>query len=264
MDDGNVWLSGIDFGQTANGGPECLKHTSTADKTMEALISLLPLGWGLYVGYPAVSLKNPAPPPGKQGAGLRRFVLVCLLLTLGAEVTYKVLTRQLIFILNPCHVISCLQVYLLQGADFPRLRANLFKVHVFFMHGPVVALLSPVTFTRKLPGEVAVFWVQHGIMLVVPALCIVSGRYAAPKWSLGDLTRWTLFSWALFCLYHLLILMPLSVATAANLGTTLCPLDQIPFRGPHYRLYALSCQLIAMAVVGTAYSWLGKRPKGPL
>ena len=49
---------------------------------------------------------------------VRVFLLVLFSFTYGLEVSYKLSTRQLVFLLNPCHVISLLEIYLLAALPY--------------------------------------------------------------------------------------------------------------------------------------------------
>ena len=46
----------------------------------------------------------------RKDRGGRRILLVIMSLMFGAEIGFKLATRQLIYILNPCHVTTAFQV----------------------------------------------------------------------------------------------------------------------------------------------------------
>ena len=48
----------------------------------------------------------------------RTILLVLFSFTYGLQVCYKLTTRQLVFLLNPCHVISLLEIYLLAALPY--------------------------------------------------------------------------------------------------------------------------------------------------
>ena len=56
--------------------------------------------------YPVLK-KKPVDPVNKQ------VLLVLLCLTFGVEIGYKICSRQVLYLLNPCHVITMVEVRLL-------------------------------------------------------------------------------------------------------------------------------------------------------
>ena len=47
------------------------------------------------------------------------------------------------------------------------------------MHGPLMATVFPVTNTLFMPGEVLVYWLEHGLLLIIPFLLL--NVYTVPK-----------------------------------------------------------------------------------
>ena len=60
----------------------------------------------------------------------------------GMEVAYKFATKQLIWLLNPCHVTSFVQMYLL-ASEATSKNNHVFQMMLHVMHGPVAALVFP-------------------------------------------------------------------------------------------------------------------------
>ena len=58
------------------------------------------------------------------------------------EVAYKFATKQLIWLLNPCHVTSFVQMYLL-ASEATSKNNHVFQMMLHVMHGPVAALVFP-------------------------------------------------------------------------------------------------------------------------
>ncbi|XP_077516385.1 uncharacterized protein LOC144126216 isoform X2 [Amblyomma americanum] len=125
------------------------------------------------------------------------------------ELGFKFSSRTVIYILNPCHVITMLQIIMLAAPPTSRVMTVLFRVHVHWINGPLLALLFPVLNTRLLPLEQEVYWVQHGLMLAVPCYLMRLGGVFSTE-PLGDLS-WALLSIALQYLYHFLILQALAL-----------------------------------------------------
>jgi hypothetical protein len=65
----------------------------------------------------------------------------------------------LIYFINPCHLITVAQVYLL-CSSFSRRSLAVYYASINFAFGPLTAVLLPVLNTRIIRGEQAVYWVQ--------------------------------------------------------------------------------------------------------
>lgn len=53
------------------------------------------------------------------------------------------------------------------------------RIHLFFLHGPMMAVIFPVTNTLFLPGEVLVYWLEHALLLAIPAILVKA--YTVPR-----------------------------------------------------------------------------------
>jgi hypothetical protein len=51
------------------------------------------------------------------------------------------------------------------------------------MHGPLMATFFPVTNTLFLPGEVLVYWLEHFLLLIIPATLLKI--YTVPRFRCG-------------------------------------------------------------------------------
>nr|XP_054933540.1 transmembrane protein 164-like isoform X2 [Dermacentor andersoni] len=145
-----------------------------------------------------------------------------------------------------------LQIVMLAAPPTSCLLTVLFRVHIHWLNGPLLALLFPVLNTRLLPLEQEVYWVQHGLMLAVPCYLMRLGGVFSTE-PLADLS-WGLLSLALQYLYHFLVLQSLALVTEVNLNSMLCPAVSDPFYGPHYRLWALAHQFLLVLVAGKLYT----------
>ena len=83
------------------------------------------------------------------------------------------------FQVNPCHVLCMIHIYLLSNIhhQFIVFKAYLFRIHLFFLHGPLMAVIFPVTNTLFLPGEVATYWIEHILLLTIPIFLVKHYRY---------------------------------------------------------------------------------------
>lgn len=249
--------AGVNHSIAGNGGPECAQFVPGLRRIWETTIAVIWACTLVVWSYRRVRVP-PAPRVVREDRGGKRCMLVLLCMVFGIEVGFKFSTRTVIYILNPCHVITMLQVVLLAAPPTSRLLTVLFRLHVHWMNGPLLALLFPVLNTRLLPLEREVYWLQHGLMLAVPCYLLRLGGVFSTE-ALAD-PSWAVLSLALQYLYHFLILQGLALATQVNLNSMLCPAVSDPFYGPNYRLWALAHQFVLVLIAGKAHtvlcSWL--------
>lgn len=100
---------GVNITVKGNGGPDCAAFLTMTKRIFETVFVLMltaPLmKWGLknLTSVPAIT-DVPKEPPGK------RFLLVLMTLIFGIEIGFKFSSKTVIFLLNPCHVTTALQV----------------------------------------------------------------------------------------------------------------------------------------------------------
>ena len=89
---------------------------------------------------------------------LRLYLLTSLSFVFGMEVAYKFATKQLIWLLNPCHVTSFVQMYLL-ASEATSKNNHVFQMMLHVMHGPVAALVFPgsILDSHKIIGTIFKF-----------------------------------------------------------------------------------------------------------
>lgn len=74
-------------------------------------------------------------------------------------ISYKLQVGSLIYFVNPCHIITAIQIYIL-CSPVSRRSLTIYYFSVNLMFGPLTAFLLPVLNTRVIRGEQAVYWVQ--------------------------------------------------------------------------------------------------------
>jgi hypothetical protein len=108
-----------------DGGIECAAHSSLKQRLLETTISVLVAFCEIYYATCHAQKHQGHKPSSfpreyareRQGrpSVIRRLVLVCYALLWGIEIGFKLASRQLIFILNPCHMVTLIQVILVRS-----------------------------------------------------------------------------------------------------------------------------------------------------
>lgn len=258
--------SGIDFSLPGNGGPECLAFHSTGRRIF---VTSLASGLCLLAFYVGLR-RHTSPICGrtnltKNWNRFNQFLdWLCIAMTVVylLEVGYKFYTLQAIFSINPCHCICLIHIYLILAPKFSDGLAStyVFRIHLFFLHGPFMAVIFPVTNTLFLQGEVAVYWMEHFLLLTIPfALLRV---YTVPKYSFSEWLNWGLMAYGIWGMFHFFFLLPIAMWTQANLNSMICPAISDPFRGPNYLLHAVWHQFVVNMISGFIFFSFGIREPG--
>ena len=174
-----------------------------------------------------------------------------------------------------CHLLLLIQIYLLSEVQkhFYSLKSFLFRIHLFFLHAPVMATLFPETNHRSLPGHAVTFWTEHFLLLFVPVVLTQHYRYLfnsrilifSNKFKSQDkshclyyilnicripiknfrvLLNWSLMAYGIWGIYNFIIIQPLAMVSQVNINFMLCPSVADPFHGTNYRLFGLVHQFI--------------------
>lgn len=168
---------GVNGSIPRNTGPECVQYLSKKRHLLESailvpcMLILLKYALGkipkLQINYKGLD---------KVYAG-KQALLIMMSALLGLEMGYKLCTRTAIYILNPCHITSMIQVYLL-AAKPSTWTTSIFRVHLNYLNGPLLAFLFPEHDSRKITFELPTYYVQHGLMFVIPVYLIrLGGMY---------------------------------------------------------------------------------------
>ena len=143
------------------------------------------------------------------------------------QVLTKFKTHTMIFLINPCHVITFVWAILLT-TKYSIVGQILFIYGHANVFNPYLGMIFAENDELESSIEITSYWLQHATAAIIaPAVLILWGRYRFKSyyniWNL-------LFGYQIFCLYMRFILTPISAITLANLNHTLCGIDNDPFR----------------------------------
>lgn len=144
-----------------------------------------------------------------------------------AQVLCKVLSRQGIFLLQPCHIV-CFSLAIVSSLPTRDHRGELLLLEIVgVLFGPLLAMAAPDTSNLRLPGEVSLFWLEHVALAVAPFV-ILGVTHSHVSSALGGLRQSfdaQMSGYFLSVLVHYVIFAPISWASWANLDYQLCPPD---------------------------------------
>ncbi|KAL5509680.1 hypothetical protein EMCRGX_G005084 [Ephydatia muelleri] len=215
MAKGDIFYGGIQPNIPGNGGPDCVAFLSKGQLLFETL-----LGTALVVLFSLCGAKTYTLPAKVASAGkeplFKKVLLVVLSVVFAIEIVYKVCSRQLLYLLNPCHVCTVLEIYLLLSKP-RRIAFAVLRFLVHYIYGAAIALLFPETDSRLLPGEVFNYWLQHIIIffIVPPYLIYTWGPDCLEPFSEW---AWCFFANVVFTVHHSYIMTPLALLTHVNLN----------------------------------------------
>lgn len=243
---------GVDPSIPGNGGPNCASFLSMHRRLLETLLGCaVPLCY-VFWGYSCITCPTSYKFIRKDRGG-KRALLVLVSMIFGMEIGFKFASKQIIYLLNPCHVTTAIQIYLL-AAPPSRFVTAVFRVHLNFLNGAVLALVFPVTNSRQMPFEVEMYWVEHIMMLVTPYYLLrLGGVYTVEdQWDMS----WTIMSLGILLIYHFLPLQLIGMLAQVNLNNMLCPAISDPFYGPNYRIAAMLHQSLCVPLISKTFCFV--------
>lgn len=253
----DVLYGGVDFSLPGNGGKECAAFLSSNQRVVETAVYELFTCFVLWKMLGKVSIPEKLP-AYREGTGVgKRLLLVVHCLIFGIEIGFKFATKQVIFLLNPCHVLTAIQIYLLAVPPSKRVLC-VFRIHNYLLFGALQALLFPVVNTRLLPFEVATYFIQHTLILIIVPFFLVSCQGPFTLEPVWDFT-WATLTFTVFSFYMLLFLQPLGMLLHVNLNNMVCPAVSDPFSGPYYRIIACCHQPAMIFLIGKIFCVVGDK-----
>lgn len=252
----NIWTQGIDFDLPGNGGQNCLNYLSLKQRLWETFLGLFITSFAFYFSKsPKNNFANLDTLRETWKLPFSRLILIiCMSICYGMELTYKLATKQLIFMINPCHILCLLQLCVLSMNPYTKQAQNLFKIVINAIYLPISACIFPVTNTLFLPGEVLTFWLEHILLLLIPLYLLYENILQTESLTCY---KFILKFYACYYIYNLVLVQPLSFITQANINNLLCPAISDPFAGVYYRLHTLWHQLVLIYMGGKLFALIG-------
>jgi hypothetical protein len=233
-----------------HGGEECAAYLPTNMKLLDTGIAVL-----LMIPYFTYAIKTYTLPTNikkRENNVVQRILLVTLCVVMGIQIGFKISAKSLLYILNPCYLMTAVEIYLLSTTP-SKFSVAMLRMLIHHVYGAAVAMLFPEVGPTDIFGRMTAYWVQHIlIFFVVPP-------YLLYYWGIDCLEPTTEFAWAIFSgiyfgIHQLFILQPLAMVSHVNLNFILCPARLDPFKGPYYRLAAVFHQMLCLLFCGKVYS----------
>lgn len=165
---------GVNASIPRNTGPECVNYLSLMRHIIESSIIVPMCMYSVMYGISKLPPLNISYRNTDRIVYGKQILLISMTFLLGLEMGFKLCTRSAIYILNPCHITSMIQVYLL-AAKPSKWTTTLFRIHIHYMNGPLLAFLFPEHDSRKITFELPTYYVQHGLMFIIPIYLLRQG-----------------------------------------------------------------------------------------
>ncbi len=246
-------MGGVNFSDPHLGGETCRDHVSYSFRLAETIAGLSVLALSLYLSrdcWKTSNNNNNNNNKAHSPSQAQLWLLVLLSFVFGVEVGYKFASRTVIHLLFPCHAVTVSWLWLLSSRRPSQLT---FRCLMNLTHGAAAGLLFPAMDDLLLPGEQAVYWVQHTLVFLLPFYfaAFEGDSFRLPRGLFNrDVASHVLYAFALWVFYHFVVMQSVSLLTLANIGHMLCPAVSDPFADmwPSYLILGICHQFGATLI----------------
>lgn len=181
-------------------------------------------------------------PRGSRAASLFCFGMVMI---------YKVFgyPKRIFYIVMPCNMqwaLSFLQCFLIPES-WTILQYTVLQLRISYIVSVIIAIVTPETEDCVLPGEYVFYWINHAILLILPAAYIANGSVSCfPPSDSTMSTRtfnllWLAYSCAAFAIFYFIPVVLLAIYSGLNLNFMMHPPhDHFALKGQYYRLTSIA------------------------
>ncbi|KAL1457841.1 hypothetical protein WDU94_008031 [Cyamophila willieti] len=163
------WLwGGVDKSLLGNGGAECAAFLPVEKKIFEGILVTFLMFLLMRWSYTKLA---PLPAPSSSAyhikhEPLKQILLVTMCIVFGMEIGFKFASRSVIFLLNPCHVVTTIQIYLLAAKPSKHVAA-IFRAHLNVINGPILACIFPEVETLVVSYGKKIWCEYHTTFLIL-------------------------------------------------------------------------------------------------
>lgn len=124
VSDRSLFTGGINFNLPGNGGIECRDHVSLERRALETAFGGGLAVLAIIIGSIIKNRRRPENTISSKSKGLgyneavRTLFLIAFAFVFGLEFAFKFSTQQMVFIINPCHMMTAVQIYLLAALPY--------------------------------------------------------------------------------------------------------------------------------------------------
>ena len=244
-----VCYGGLNKSLVSQGGKQCAEFLSFEQKIYETMLSTIFMLITSIITWYFISL--PKIYPKDTNPLGQRLLLLSLGLIFGIETGFKFASRKLLFFLNPCHMLTVLQLLILASKP-GRVSFTMLRIMLHYVYGAFIAIFLAHMEGRYFFGEYVSFWIHHILIafIIPPYMVYIWGQESVePIFNLG----WNALTAIIFGIHHHYILQPIGALTHVNLNYILCPAERDPFRGQYYRFAAIFHQSFCLCFLGKIY-----------
>ena len=189
-------------------------------------------------------------PPGARPASLFCFCAILCYKYFGYP-------SRVYYMVMPCNmqwVLSFLQCYLIPES-WTLFQYTVLQMRVSYIMSVIIAIVTPETDDCELPGEYAFYWINHFILLFLPAAYMANGSVSCfppqstsiSAWDFNVL--WWAYSCAVMAIFYFIPVTLMAIYSGLNLNFMLHPPhDHFVLTGQWYRLKSVALLAILFGV----------------